>query len=544
MNKKEIRAAYVRQKKELKLHYHRGKGQRRFSHRARLDELRYRKRAAEKGPARQALKKAIKAEKRSFKREAYLQKSIYLEHLAALKKTKRDALGSLVKLVTEHAPESLSGRLTLGYVLIFLIFALLQGVFVIGASYYVMDRRAAETLVTAAETLQAAGLREEIAEVLAEEYGMNITLYRADETLLYSYGLGEPEQTLPYNRTWNRPFSYRHQADTLRIYSTEAEVDGTRYYLNLAKSMQTENALISVVINLLLLSIVVAVSVSYVVGHRTTRNLLRPIGVLGRAMEEMSAASLSERLETEHIHTELVEVVEAYNRMLDNIESAYLRQKQFVSNASHELRTPLAVISGYSDILARWGASDPKVSREAIDAIVTQAAYMQTLLDRLLYIARSENGTMQANPAQTALAPLCAEVLQDFRMMYPTRRFDLSGYAVAWCDPDLTRQILVILLDNSAKFTASDSTITVLLETDGDQTRLSVEDNGVGMTEEVAAHVFERFFKGDSSHNEKGFGLGLSIARLIAEAQGGRIEVTSAPGVGSRFTVTLPKEAS
>ena len=127
-------------------------------------------------------------------------------------------------------------------------------------------------------------------------------------------------------------------------------------------------------------------------------------------------------------------------------------------------------------------------------------------------------------------------------MMHPDRVFRLFGMAEGWCDPNLMRQILVILLDNSVKFTAQNGEITVRLSQPAGRAVLEVADNGIGMSAEVAAHAFERFYKGDSSHNEKGFGLGLSIAKLMVEAQGGTIEVESAPAAGSCFRVLLPEK--
>jgi signal transduction histidine kinase len=100
------------------------------------------------------------------------------------------------------------------------------------------------------------------------------------------------------------------------------------------------------------------------------------------------------------------------------------------------------------------------------------------------------------------------------------------------------RQILTILLDNAVKFTAEDGRIAVTLE----EGKLTVSDNGVGMETDVAARIFERFYKGDSSHNEKGYGLGLSIAKLVVELMGGTIGVSSEPGKGADFTFTLNKQ--
>lgn len=541
MNKAQLKAEYKRQKKELKFQFRKIRSRAKYAYRIKKAELKFQKKnALEKEQALKS-KRRLRQEKKDYKQEIYLQKSIYLEKKHALKKKLREELGSPVQLVTDRAPESLTGNLTLGYLLVFMVFAVVQSVIFIGASYYVIDRRANETLTNTAATLQAGKLERDLAKSLSAEANLRITLWEKDGASIYSFGLSEITDTLPFNQQIGEPYSYRYQSEELRIYTHEASFEGRVVYLNLAKSMKEENATLSLLVNLMLLSVALALAVSYFIGYRVTRNLLRPIGVLGRAMNEISVADLSQRLETENIRTELADVVQAYNRMLDKIEDAYLRQKQFVSDASHELRTPLAVISGYSDILSRWGTEDPAVTKEAIDAIVSQAEGMERLVERLLYIARSDNGTVKADLSEQALLPICEEILQDFKMMHPNRRFILSGEGIARCDKDLIRQILVILLDNAVKFTAEEGEITVSLAEEVRATVLKVSDNGIGMSNEVAAHIFERFYKGDSSHNEKGFGLGLPIAKLMCEAQGGSISVETILGEGTEFIIQLPK---
>lgn len=534
MNKKEIKLEYKRNKGALDFEYKTEKTRRRYAHRVCKADLKIALKAAPKDQRKEA-KQALKIEKREYKKEAYLQKGIYLEKKAKLKKKKRDAVGRLARIVSDHAPESLVGGLMLHYILIFLLFGLIQVVAVVFATNYVMQNRATETMLAVAGSLEAGSLDEAIAARLAEENGMNITLYDAGGKQVYSFGMEEFQGEFPYNQRWEEPFTHTQKTEDLRIYSKKT-AEG--YQLNLAKSMQEEGAILSLVVNLLLFSVIGALIVSYFVGYRITKKQLLPIGVLGRAMEEMSAARLSDRLETENIHTELVEVVHSYNGMLDKIEDAYERQKQFVSDASHELRTPLAVIRGYADILSRWGAEEPIVRQEAVDAILSQSANMETLLERLLYIARNENGKVQVQTAPTALAPLCCDLLQDFKMMHPDREFILEGEATALCDEGLTRQLLTILLDNAAKFTKEGGRITVVL---GKEATVAVQDDGVGMAPEVASRVFERFYKADSSHNEKGYGLGLSIAKLIVESHQGKIWVESQEGKGTTFYIQMPQ---
>lgn len=537
MHKQEIKATYKRDLGALKFEYKTEKTRRLYAWRVKKAELKYAIKMATK-PEKKAAKRELKKEKREYKKEAYLQKGIFLEKKARLKKKTRDALGSVVRIVTDHAPESLVGGLTLNYVLIFLLVGILQAVFVGISANYVLEDRAAQTLHTVAASLEAGGLKEQVAKTLAEENDMNITLFRGDN-VAYSFGLEDYQGELPFNARIEEPFTHTVQAEKLLILTEKMEQGDAVYYLNLAKSMKKEDAILSIIVNLLLLAVGIALVASYFIGYRATRKALRPIGILGRAMEEMSAARLSDRLETADIRTELVDVVRSYNGMLDKIEDAYERQKQFVSDASHELRTPLAVIRGYADILSRWGGEDPAVRQEAIDAILSQSANMETLIERLLYIARSESGKLRPKLELVDLAPLCNELLQEFRLIHSDRNYRLDGEAVAQCDAAMMRQLLAILLDNASKFTKEGGHITIALRQAKEKTILQVRDDGIGMSKELTKKVFERFYKGDSSHNQKGYGLGLSIAKILAESQGGTIAVESKEGEGTVFAITI-----
>lgn len=537
MNKQEIKATYKRELSALKFEYKTEKTRRLYAWRVKKAELKYAVKVASKTEKKTA-KRELKKEKREYKKEAYLQKGIFLEKKARLKKKMRDALGSVVRIVTDHAPESLVGGLTLNYVLIFLLVGILQAVFVGVSANYVLEDRAGQTLHTIAASLEAGGLESTVAKTLAEENDMNITLFCGEE-IFYSFGLEDYQADLPFNERIDEPFTHTVQAEKLLILTERVETNEGTCYLNLAKSMKKEDAILSIIVNLLLLAVGIALVASYFIGYRTTRKALRPIGVLGRAMEEMSAAKLSDRLETADIRTELVEVVHSYNGMLDKIEDAYERQKQFVSDASHELRTPLAVIHGYADILSRWGGEDPAVRQEAIDAILSQSAQMETLLERLLYIARSESGKIRPKIETVDLVPLCNELLQEFQLLHPDRVYALDGEATAQCDPAMMRQLLIILLDNASKFTAEGGRITIALRQVEEKAILQVRDNGIGMSKEQTERIFERFYKGDSSHHQKGYGLGLSIAKILAESQGGNITVASTEGEGSVFAITI-----
>ena len=234
----------------------------------------------------------------------------------------------------------------------------------------------------------------------------------------------------------------------------------------------------------------------------------------------------------------------ALNGLLRRMQEAKLQQMRFVSDASHELRTPIAVIQGYVSMLDRWGKTDEAVLDESIEALKTESAHMKELVEQLLFLARGDSGRTTLNRTTLNLGDIAHEVWEESRMIDPTHTYELES-PVGACsmvgDAALVKQSMRIMVQNAAKYSAPDTTITLGAQLDP-QTReacYSVRDEGVGMSNEDAAHAFERFWRSDDARggSVSGTGLGLAIAKWIVDAHGGRIEVLSVEGVGTRFTV-------
>lgn len=275
-----------------------------------------------------------------------------------------------------------------------------------------------------------------------------------------------------------------------------------------------------------------------------SRKALQPISEIVTAAKGMSASRLSERIAADGARDELRELIDVLNEMLTRIELAYNNQKQFVSDASHELRTPIAVIQGYADMLDRWGKADPEVRDEAIAAIRAESRGMKELVEQLLFIARHENAAHRYEMEYFDLGEMAAETLRETRLIAGEHHIETKSMesVLVHGDKNAIKQALRVFLDNALKYTAPNGTIALSCVREGAWARLTVEDNGVGIAREDLRRVFDRFYRTPDARGGEvdGHGLGLSIARMIVQAHGGRIEVQSRPGAGSRFHILLP----
>ena len=234
----------------------------------------------------------------------------------------------------------------------------------------------------------------------------------------------------------------------------------------------------------------------------------------------------------------------AINDLLNRTQESYREQTRFVSDASHELRTPIAVIQGYANMLDRWGKDDPEVRQEAINAIRAEATSMEALVEQLLFLARGDNNTQAVEMQSLDLSRLADAVYRETCLLETGRTIsgDIAPGLFCWGDPGLIKQAVRVLVDNAVKYTPEGGAVTIRLAPAGEQLVLSVTDTGPGIAPEELPRIFERFYRSDQSRAREtgGTGLGLPIAAWIAARHGGSIRVTSAEGVGTRFSLLLP----
>jgi two-component system OmpR family sensor kinase len=275
---------------------------------------------------------------------------------------------------------------------------------------------------------------------------------------------------------------------------------------------------------------------------------LSPIDRITQTAERIARAQdLGRRLPVPTTDDEVGRLVSTFNAMLERLDRLFQAQQRLGADVSHELRTPLTTIRGNVALLRRGAADDPVERAAALDAIEGEADRMGRLVADLLLLAQAEAG-MKLEKQHVELDTLILEVYRQAQLMSASRfptgervaiRLGHEDQAIIEGDPDRLKQLLLNLIDNALKYTPPEGQVTISLYRDQDGVRVSVADNGVGIPPDVLPQIFDRFYRAQRE-GRKGVGLGLSIARWIAEAHNGRLTVESQVGQGTTFTLWLP----
>ncbi len=280
---------------------------------------------------------------------------------------------------------------------------------------------------------------------------------------------------------------------------------------------------------------------------------LRPLRRIEETAAAIGAGDLSRRVEPGGGTTEIGRLGGALNAMLGQIEDAFAersaseaRLRRFISDASHELRTPIAAVSAYAELFDRGARDRPDDLERSMTGIQRETRRMGLLVGDLLLLARLDQGRpLEARAVD--LTALAGEAVDAAHAMEPGRPIALEAPAVVTVtgDAERLRQVVDNLLANVRAHTPAGAPATVRVRREGAQAVLEVQDSGPGLGAEEAAHVFERFYRGDPSRSRDhgGAGLGLAIVAAIVEAHAGTVAAESAPGAGTTFRVTLPDRA-
>jgi len=279
----------------------------------------------------------------------------------------------------------------------------------------------------------------------------------------------------------------------------------------------------------------------FVSGRLLGKLITQPVANMTNTMKEIRESGRFKRLELrEDAKDELAEMGRTFNRMIELLESNFEKQERFASNASHELKTPLTVIESYANLLKRKGLERPDLFAESVEAIHSEAIRMREMTEQLLLLAGSRSH-WNVNPEVLELGELAIGAADAFRNAY---RRDVHVEAKApvsvVCDKSLLRQLLFIFLDNARKY--SEEPIAVTTGADGGAAWIRIADRGVGISKDELPKVFDRFYRVDQARSRQsgGFGLGLSLAKEIAEAIGASVELDSFEGIGTTAMIRLP----
>lgn len=273
---------------------------------------------------------------------------------------------------------------------------------------------------------------------------------------------------------------------------------------------------------------------------------LNPVRELSTALKKVSHGDYTVTLSPELHKGEVRELYEDFNQMVQELNSTETLHSDFVSNVSHEFKTPLTTISGYATLL-QDDTLGPEERNEYIETIIQSTKELSRMTGNILNLSRLENQNVICEKEDFRVDEQIRQSILRMEPIWSAKNISINPELdnITWYgNMELTAHIWNNLLENAVKFTPPGGEINISAHISENQLVVSFQDSGIGMTPEVQARVFDKFYQGDTSHKRKGNGLGLALVRRIVTLYGGSIELESFPELGSTFKILLPLKAS
>ncbi len=337
--------------------------------------------------------------------------------------------------------------------------------------------------------------------------------------------------------------------DGLRAFARTVSSGRHDYALVVLQSLHAQKELMEEIRNTFLWAIPIALLLSAFGGYFLAHKSLAPIASMASQARGMGAANLHQRLAVANERDELGQLAKTFNQLLERLENSFEQQRRFMADASHELRTPVAILRGEAEVTLSQAERSPQEYRQTLAVLREESQRLAHIIEDLFTLARADAGQYPLTLREVYLDEVAAEALVRARSLALPKRIKLTSTI----EPDLPvlgdeallARMLLNLLDNAIKYSPPDSVVVLSCRGEGEQYVVSVSDNGPGIPAELQPRIFERFFRADKARSRSdretgGAGLGLSIARWIAEAHQGQLVLTHSDNSGSTFTATFP----
>lgn len=267
---------------------------------------------------------------------------------------------------------------------------------------------------------------------------------------------------------------------------------------------------------------------------------------LKMALKRISKGDYSVRLENTSDNKDgiLYDVIENFNKMVEELDSVTILRNDFISNFSHEFKTPIVSIKGYAELIKNGKNLTEEQKQEYLQVIIDESRRLSNLASSTLLMSKLDSQTSLTETSVFSVneqLKQCVLVLDnEFKAKNLEVKIKLGKMRVN-ASVDMLQQVWINLLTNAIKYTPENGIIRITSTELEKEYIVSISDNGMGMNEETLKHIFDKYYQGDNSHSTSGNGLGLSIAKRIVELSGGKIEASSTEGKGTTFSVRLPK---
>ena len=287
---------------------------------------------------------------------------------------------------------------------------------------------------------------------------------------------------------------------------------------------------------------IMSVTISLIITAHLNRRLLSPIAKLSKSMELIADGKFDIHIETKSKIGEIRRIYNNFNIMARELRSTEVLQNDFISNVSHEIKTPISAIEGYAMLLQYSNLSDDE-ENEYLCKILFNTHRLSELVGNILLLSKLDNQTIQNQRVSYRLDEQVRKALLMLEQKWTEKEteFDVDMEKIVYLGHEsLLLHVWTNLIDNAVKFGPKGGLVKIRLKRFDNIIRFEIEDNGSGISEEDAKHIFDRFYQSDSSHKDEGNRLGLALVKRIIDICGGNIELKSSKGLGSKFTVYLP----
>jgi heavy metal sensor kinase len=324
-----------------------------------------------------------------------------------------------------------------------------------------------------------------------------------------------------------------------------AATSGDRLRIYVAYPLAELKEVLENLFAIFLVLIPIALAVSVAGGWLLAYKSLRPVDLVTRTARRITAENLDQRIPSREIDDEIGRLVSTLNDMIARLHTSFGKIKQFTVDASHELRTPLTIVRGEIELALRQQKAADEY-RRVLASIHEEVVRLSAIIDNLLLLSRADLGQDDVRFEDVDLQALVQELYEDGETLAAGKEISLAMLRTEPVtlkgDKIRLRQLFLNLVDNAIKYTPERGSVSLALDRENGMARVAVSDTGIGIAPEEQQRIFDRFYRVDKgrSRDMGGSGLGLSIAKWIAELHHGRIDVASVPHRGTTFTVYLP----
>ena len=297
-----------------------------------------------------------------------------------------------------------------------------------------------------------------------------------------------------------------------------------------------ESVKIPLVIELVVFSLLIGILVTIFM----SKLFFDPIKKLGEAMEKVADGDFTVQVETKSSSKEIQEIYSGFNLMTHELNATEVLQTDFVSNVSHEFKTPINAIEGYTTLLQ--GGELDEDQQQYVEKILFNTKRLSDLVGNILLLSKIENQTIPTNQTTYRLDEQIRQSIVALEPAWSEKdiEFDVDMEIIEYTGNEgLMRHVWDNLIGNAVKFNPVCGIVRIRLVSQDEKLVFTVEDSGPGISDDAKKHIFDKFYQGDSSHKEKGNGLGLALVKRIITIAGGEIFADNITGGGCRFTITL-----